>query len=57
MQKPEINNQILPTGMSPVEGQQTKCNIRGDMKALLGKDCEVEKIMRFLKEIEMYEEI
>ena len=38
-------------------GQQKKYNIQGDIKALLERDFEVEKIMRFLKEIEMFEEI
>ena len=34
-----------------------KYNIHGDIETLLGKNCEVEKIMRFLKETEIYEEI
>ena len=34
-----------------------KYNIQGDIGALLGKNCEVEKMMRFLKETEMFEEI
>ena len=34
-----------------------KYNIQGDIRSLLGKDCEVEKMMRFLKETEMFEEI
>ena len=40
-----------------MEGQQKEHNIQGDISALLGKDCEVEKIMRFLKEIGMFEKI
>ena len=32
-------------------------NIQGDIGALLGKNCRVEKMRRFLKETEMYEEI
>ena len=34
-----------------------KYNIQGDIVALLGKNFEVEKMMRFLKETEMFEEI
>ena len=34
-----------------------KYNIQGDIKTLLGKSCEVEKMMRFLIEAEMFEEI
>ena len=34
-----------------------KYNIQGDIGQLLGKSYEVEKMMRFLKETEMYEEI
>ena len=29
----------------------------GDIRTVLGKSCEVEKMMRFLKETEMFEEI
>ena len=34
-----------------------KYNIQGDIGTLLGKDCKVEKVMRFLMEIGMFEEI
>ena len=34
-----------------------KNGIQYIIKTLLGKDCEVEKIMKFLKEIEIFEEI
>ena len=34
-----------------------KYNIQGDVRTLLGKDCEVEKMMRFLREIGIFEEI
>ena len=34
-----------------------KYNIQDDIGALLGKNCEVEKMMRFLKESWMFEEI
>ena len=36
---------------------RTKHNVQGDIKALLGKDCEVEQMMKFLKEIGKFEEI
>ena len=34
-----------------------KYNIQGDLMVLLGKSCEVEKMIRFLKETEMFEKI
>ena len=34
-----------------------KYNIQGDIGALLGKNWEVEKMIRFLKKTEMFEEI
>ena len=40
-----------------MEGQQKEYNILNDIRTLLGKDCEVEKMMRFLREIKMFEEI
>ena len=39
-----------------MEGQE-KHNIQVDIRTLLGKDCQVEKKMRFFREIEMFEEI
>ena len=57
MKKPDTNNKTLPYRLPPMEGQQKKYNIQGDIKALLGKSCEVEKRVRFLKETEMFEEI
>ena len=53
MWKPENNNKTLPTRLSPMEGQQKKYNSQGDLRALLGKSCEVEKMMRFLKETDV----
>ena len=55
--KPETNNNTLHTRLPPIEEQQKKYNIQGDIRTLLGKDCEVEKIMRFIKGIRMFEEI
>ena len=34
-----------------------KYNIQSDIRTLLGKNCEEEKMMRFLKETEMLEDI
>ena len=55
----DTDNQILPRGVTPMEEQQKKFNIQSDIKTLtlLGKHCEMEKIMKFLKEIEIFEEI
>ena len=36
---------------------RTKHGIQGDIRALLGKDCEVEQMMKFLKEIGKFKEI
>ena len=48
----ECKNQTLPCGGTP-----KKYDIQSDIKTLLEKDCEVEKIMKFFKETEMLEEI
>ena len=53
MWKPENNNKTLTTRLPQWRDSRKKHNIR----TLLGKDCEVVKIMRFLKEIGMFEEI
>ena len=50
------NNKTLLTRLPPIEEQQ-KHNILGDIGTLLRKDCEVEKMMRFLREIGIFEEI
>ena len=57
MWKPETNNKTLPTRLPPMEGQQKKHNIQGNIRTVLGKECEVEKMMRFLWEIGMFEKI
>ena len=41
--------------MHPIQGQQKKYNIQGNIETLLGKYCEVERVIKFLKEI--FEEI
>ena len=57
MQKPDTGNQTLPRGVSPMDEQQKKYNIGSDIKTLLGKDCKVEKIIKFLRDVDIYEEI
>ena len=57
MWKQETNNKKLPTRLSPMEGNRKKHTIQGDIKALLRKDCEVEKMIRFLIEIGIFEVI
>ena len=57
MWKPENNNKILPTRLPQWRDNRKKHNIHGDIGTLLGNDCEVDKIMRFLKGIGMLEEI
>ena len=49
MCKTETNNETLPPGVTPVEGQQKKYNIQGNIKKLPGRDHEMEKVMRFLR--------
>ena len=58
MWKPETDNKILPTRHPLMEDSRRKHNIPcDDIKTLLGKDCEVGKIMKFLKRIGMFEKI
>ena len=40
----------------PMVGQQ-KNNIKGDIKPLMGWYCELEKVMRFLNDIGVFEKI
>ena len=47
----------MPTRLPPMEGQQKEIQYPCDIRTLLGKNCEVEKMMKFLKETEMFEEI
>ena len=44
MRRPETNNETLPTLLG---SNRKKPKIHGDITTLLGKDCEVEKMMRF----------
>ena len=57
MWKPDTDNQTFPLGVPPMDEQQKKYNIQDDINTLLRKECEVEEIMRFLKKIEIFEEI
>ena len=42
---------------APHGGTAERKIIQGDIRALLGKYCEVEKILRFLREMGIFEEI
>ena len=57
--KPETDNKTLPTGLPPIERHQKEIQypVQGDIKTLLRTNCEVERIMRFLRWIEIFEEI
>ena len=50
-------NCSLSTRLAQWMDRRKKYNIQGDIRTLLGKNFEVEKIMRFPKETEMFEEI
>ena len=57
MQRPETNNKTCLQDCPQWRDSRKKYNVQGDLRTAMGKDCEVEKIMRFLKETEMFEEI
>ena len=59
MWKPELNNITLPKRQECPQWRDSrkKHNIQGDIRTLLGKECEVEKMMRFLRDIGLFEEI
>ena len=40
-----------------MENSRKKYNIQGDIRTLLGMDCEVEMMMRFLRERGIFEKI
>ena len=40
-----------------MERYQKKYNIKSDIRTLLGRDCEVEKVMKYFKDIRVFEEI
>ena len=50
-------NQTLPCGVPPMEGHQEKIEYTEWYKNATERGCEVEKIMEFLRETEMFEEI
>ena len=56
MWKPMTDNKIFPIRMPQWRDSRKKQNIQGDMGTLLEKNCEVEKMMRFLREIAIFEE-
>ena len=45
--------ETLTTRMFPMEGQQKEIEYLVGHMTLLGKNCEVEKMMRFLKETDV----
>ena len=49
MWKLETDRVTLQSGVLPIEGLQEKYNLEHEIKTLLGKDYEVEKIVRFLR--------
>ena len=57
MWKPKSNNKTLPTRLPQWRDSRTKYNIQGDIRALLGNDCEVEQMIKFLKEIGKFKEM
>ena len=58
MWKPEPNNKTLPTRLPPNrEAAERNTISRMTSWTLLGSDCDVEKIIRFLKEVGEFEEI
>ena len=54
---PETNNKKLPTRLPQWKDSRRKYNIQGDLRALLGKSREMEKMMKFFKETEMFKDI
>ena len=57
MWKVKSNNKTLPTRLLQCKDSRKKHNIQGDIRTLLERDCEVEMMIRFLREIGMFEEI
>ena len=55
MQKQNTNNKTLPTRLPQWRDSRKKYNIQGDIRALLGKNYEVEKMMRFHMETDVEE--
>ena len=53
--KPDPNNKTFPTRMPQWRDSRKKYNIKGDIRTLLGKEREVEKMMRFLREIRAFQ--
>ena len=51
MWTPEPNKKTLSTRLPQLRQSRRKHNIQGDIRTLLGKEFEVEKMIRFLREI------
>ena len=57
MYKSDTKNQTLPHGMPQWRDKRKKYNVLSDVRILLGRDCEVEKVMRYFKNIRMFKKI
>ena len=55
MWKSDTNNQKLPRRV-PQKRDTKKYNIQNNIRMLLGRDCEVEKMSRFPRDVEVFEE-
>ena len=57
MCKPETNNKTLPKRMPQWRDSRKKYYIQGDLRKILRTDWDVEKMMKFLRDIGMFEEM
>ena len=57
IQKPETANLTFSPGVPHWRDRGKNYNIQDNIKTLLGRDFEVEKVMRFLKEVGVFKEI
>ena len=55
--KPETDNKTLPTRLPQWRDSRKKHSFLGGIKALLGKDFELQNIMKFFEGIGMFDEI
>ena len=53
----DILTELYNQGNSPWKDSRRKHNIQSDIRTLLRKSCEVEKMMKFLRETEVFEKI
>ena len=57
MWKPDTNNQTLTRGVPTIGDTRKKYNIQSVIRMLMRRNCEVEKVTRFLKEVGIFDEI